>query len=328
MKRNVKIIIASLFAVVGISASIGGAYALYKSAANPSEFTIGTYTHSSSGKITYKVGEVVNDFVGGDKISPDNKSGFIKVPLGGVYSDGIAEQEYVYGNLKVDATISSELVNKVKWSVYIQGYKTGSYWGNWDKVGENLPLRKFTDGDTTLTATTTNLAKDVAVQAVAEPTIPEEVEGTWANQWLEIYIDFTDALTSEEDMIALAGKSFKIDVTFGAPSEGVDIPLIYGDQSGWAEDALEYRMVPNIDADKWQWKYVGLENCSKMIIYYKQGEVEHYIKAKEGGDENGNLVLDNTATYQVYYAGKTVVENQLLVNPETHIVYNSNEYDN
>lgn len=324
MKKNFKVIITSCVAAVGVAASIGGAVALYKSNANNAEFSIGTYTHTSTGTVNYVIGEVTNN-LGTAKISPDKTNLTIYAPLGGTYSADIPAQDFVYGNLSVKATIDEALVNKVAWSVYIQGYKSDSLWGSWD--GDS-PLRKLTAGgdNVNLTATTTTVSKDVAVKAVANPTVCEEhidsetQVSTWDNQWLEIYLDFNDATTASE-FLNLAGKEFKIDITFGELSANAEVPLVFGDQSGWSKDALEYRMVPNIESQTWQWEFKNLTNCSKMIIYYNKmvdtTPTEYYIKSEAGED----VEIDKEQNYQVYYNGSTDNLNVLKVNTETHIIY-------
>lgn len=298
MKKSLKIVLASTIAAVGVAASFGGAFALYTQSANPAEFSIGAYTHTSKGTVTYAAGSVTSS-LGENKISPDNPTVEYKIPLGGSYSNDIPAQDFIYGNLKVDITIPTEIANTTRWCVYVDGYNDGSYWDtNFDTL-RRLTGPKVDDKDP-IVGETTSVNKDIAVNAVASPTAvarPSE-HANVANQWVVVYVNFSEALTAS-NFKNFAEKAFKIDVTFDKVSATCARPQVFGDGNSWNKEAYEYGLVPNIAANKWEWEFKDLSGFGQLLLYVKEGSNERYVK-----DTNGNnLTVDPSKTYQVYVNG-------------------------
>lgn len=314
MKKSLKIVLASTIAAVGVAASFGGAFALYTQSANPAEFSIGAYTHTSKGTVTYKAGAVTSD-LGENKISPAHGTVEYKIPLGGTYSSDIPSQNFVYGNLKVDITIPSAVAEKTLWCVYVDGYNSGSYWDS-----NFASLRRLTGDPASgkqnpYVGTTTSVNKDIAVNAVENPTaVTRPQEGNPINQWVVVYVDFREALTAE-NFKDYAESAFKLDVTFDKVSASCTRPQVFGDGNSWNKEALEYGLVPNIAADKWEWTFKDLTGFGKAILYVKDGGNEYYVKDTNGED----LTLTPATTYQVYVEGISGDKNTLYVDEYNNI---------
>lgn len=318
MKKSIKILITSCIAAVGVGASFGGAFALYYRNATTAEFDIGTYTHTTSGNVTYKLGDVYSS-LGEQKVDFDHNNFTLKVALGGVYSNDIPAQSNVYGNLAVTANIDAKLVDHVKWSVWIENYADGTYWGNWDNGA-----RKLTDGNVALEAAETTVQKNLAVKAVENPVYvanPDE-EHPQIGQVLAIYVEFPEL--SEENFLEYAGATYNFSIDFGEPVD-VDIPIIKGDGNGWSSDAKEYRMVPNInntDNDgAFQWSFENLTGFAKFYIHDEKSDgTTYYVKTVDGND----VEINNTETYSVYYygsSGETGDRQALHLDEEHHVIY-------
>ena len=329
MKKSVKIIVTSCVVALGVGASIGGAYALYTSQATPTTFDIGTYTHSSSGTITYKAGDPVSTLGAGEKINPDHPTVTVKVPLGGLYSNDIPNQEVVYGNLSVKATISSGLVNKVRWAVYMQGYKDGSYWANTNSI--NTFTTQVESQDPYLAALETTVAGDVGVKAVENPGIAVDAnsDGIYDNQWVEIFLNFND-ITADDGFVNFAGETVRLDVTFDKHSNEASVPHVTGDELAWTDED-EYEMVPQIDEEFFQWYYKGLTGMTGMGIHNGDNT---WAKAhpdigndnrKDDGYSGYNVLLDSAKTYSVYSTG--MQGNVLKINTDTNIVYQDPQHE-
>lgn len=320
MKKNIKIILASAFATIGVAASFGGAFALYTKQASNAEFSIGTYKHTSSGTITYDIGDVV-DNIAGKKISPEegHRSAIFKAPLGGYYSNDIAQQDYVYGNLRVDLTIPSAIKDTTRWCVYVDGYNYDSYWNANFNTLRRLTGEPEAGKENPVVGNNNSVNKDVAVNAVKNPAATDYPEATElvphpnaANQWVVIYLDFTEALSDSTFLSTLAEQSFSIDIYFQGVSENCVRPVIIGDGNSWNKEAQEYMMVPNIaHTSAWEWGFQNLTAFNKMIIRVKNDGTDlgdYYVKASSTEttkDTEDNLVLDPTKTYHVYITGVT-----------------------
>lgn len=298
MKKSLKIVLASTIAAVGVAASFGGAFALYTQSADPAQFSIGAYTHTSKGTVTYAAGAVTSS-LGENKISPDHPTVEYKIPLGGSYSNDIPAQDFIYGNLKVDITIPSAVAEKTLWCVYVDGYNTGSYWDSNFASLRRLTGDPASGKENPYVGTTTSVSKDIAVNAVENPTaVTRPQEGNPINQWVVVYVDFREALTAE-NFKDYAESAFKLDVTFDKVSTSCARPQVFGDGNSWNKEAYEYGLVPNIAANKWEWTFKDLTGFGQLLLYVKEGSNERYVK-----DTNGNnLTVDPSKTYQVYVNG-------------------------
>lgn len=338
MKKNIKIILASTIAAVGVAASFGGAFALYTNGANKAEFSIGTYKHTSSGTVTYQIGDI-NNSLGSDKLSPEHNSVLFKAPLGGYYSDDIPNQDFIYGNLRVDLTIPAAIKDTTRWCVYVDGYDEGSYWDS------HFDIRRLTEDAginiNPVVGTKNSVNKDVAVNAKKDPTVinrtgkaqPEDPTPQELNQWVVVYVDFSEALT-EASFKTLAESNFSLDIYFQGVSEDCERPVVIGDGNDWNKDAVEYAMVPNIKNTNWEWGLQNLTGFSKMIIRVRvdgTDDGDYYVKAyynsehpeehQSDRDGDGNLLLDSEKTYHVYIEGVTGSRSTLYKHTESTTNY-------
>ena len=321
MKKSLKIVLASTIAAVGVAASFGGAFALYTQSADPAEFSIGAYTHTSKGTVTYAAGAVTSS-LGENKISPDHPTVEYKIPLGGSYSNDIPAQDFIYGNLKVDITIPAAIANTTRWCVYVDGYNEGTYWDtNYDSL-RRLTGPKVDDKDP-IVGETTSVNKDIAVNAVPSPTAvarPSE-HADAANQWVVVYVNFGEALNAS-NFKTYAESTFKIDVTFDKVSTSCARPQVFGDGNSWNKEAYEYGMVPNIaKPGAWEWEFKNIAGFGQLIIYVKDGTNEYYVKKDNGTEVGENLTVDPDKTYEAYITGVSGSRNTLYTESTTTVNY-------
>lgn len=288
-KKVIGIGVASL----GMLLSIGGAVALYTTAAEDASFGISAGAYAGSGgSVTYKI----NDAAGNSNVAPayltsggeGGGTGLsttytqveYSMALSATYAGGNA-QDYVVGNLGISLTNIPEAYRGklAVWAV-IEGYTSAS-------LGEHYYKNVFMGSDFAISAEEGHqsfvAAHDVAVASA----------GT---QVLHIYLKYNmagvDTLTQNE-----ASLGYTLAVTWGEPSNEFVPAYIKGNANQWEEDD-GYAMLPNINkahAEGWEWIYNNLPGT--------MGETKCFIN--DGSDKwsASNYACDAEKTYNVTWSG-------------------------
>lgn len=294
-KKVIGIGIASL----GMLFSIGGAVALYTTAAEDAHFGISAGAYAGSGgSVTYKI----NDASGNSNVAPSylttggegGGTGLsatytqveYSMALSAAYAGNNA-QDYVVGNLSISLTNIPEAYRGklAVWAV-IDGYTASS-------LGEHYYKNVFMAEDFAITAEEGHQsfagAHDVAVSSA----------GT---QVLHIYLKYNlagiDTLTQNE-----AGLGYTLAVAWGQPSNSFVPAYVMADANQWTSDD-GFSMAPNINkahAEGWEWVYNNLPGTvghSKCLG--PDHEHENQLTIWSSGVD---AELDAEKTYNVYWDG-------------------------
>ena len=286
-KKLIGIAVASF----GMILSIGGAIALYTTAADPASFGIsqGTY-EGSEGAITYKIngntsGAVTPQYLktdgtnGGTGLGGEYTQVKYEFALSATYSSSLIEQNFVVGclHLTID-NIPAEYQGKLSIWAGIEGYEAGS-------LGEHYYAASLMpgEGDFAITseASVFNVNSDIAVS-------------TAGTQKLCVYLKYNLAgINVGEQNEASLG--YSLDVSWGEPSS-FNYAFVKGDNIMWAADE-KYAMNPNINKpfdQGWEWVYNNLPGSFGPGAKCQVGDVW-------SADPNANL--DAEKSYNVYWSG-------------------------
>lgn len=279
-------------ASIGALASIGGAFALYSTAAEDVEFGISAGAYAGSGgTVTYKI----NDAGGASQINPsylkeDGTNGGTglssvytqvkyEMALSAVYAAGANAQNYVVGNLSVSLTnIPEAYRGKLSIWVGIDDYVSGS-------LGANTYGHIFMASDYAITNENQQFvgAHDVTVSA----------NGT---QKLVIYLKYNlagiDLLEKDE-----ASLGYSLAVSWGEPSNEFVPAYVKGDAIQWSEDE-GYAMLPNINktTEGWEWIYNNLPGTI--------GNTKCYINNGSEKWSQSDYTCDPAKSYNVTWSGE------------------------
>ena len=291
MKINKKLIGITV-ASLGMVFSIGGAIALYQTAADDVEFGISAGTYAgSSGSVTYKINNTsgnsnvapaflrTNGTNGGAGLSAEFTQVEYTMALSAEYANNANVQNYVVGNLSISLTNIPEAYRGklAVWAV-IDNYESAS-------LGEHYYKNIFMNSDYQITAENQSFVAnhDVAVSSA----------GT---QVLHIYLKYNlaeiDTLTQNE-----ASLGYTLAVSWGQPSNGFVPAYIKGNGNQWTEDD-GYAMLPNINkahAEGWEWIYNNLPGTIDQTKCFKAGEPDCWTPE--------NVTLDPAKTYNVTWSG-------------------------
>ncbi len=276
MKINKKLIGISI-ASLGMVFSIGGAIALYQTAADPASFGIsaGTYAGSTS-TVTYKIngndgastadphycdGEGQNGGTGISVAYPQVKYEFT---LGATFANDLPAQTYVMGQVSVSLTnLDSSLYGKVTVYASVTGY-TANKIGASSFGGAIIDNVVIADEETQCAGST-----DISVAAAGV-------------QKLVVWVKFANI-----DNYALNEKTnlYDLNVSWGAVSQGFQPAYIVGNGNQWTRDD-QFAMAVNINADTYEWMYEGLPGTfeeAKVVCgeTWCHGEGNHALNAEK-----------------------------------------------
>ena len=286
-KKLIGIAVASL----GMVFSIGGAIALYQTAADPASFGISAGAYAGSGgTVTYKINNTagnsalnpiymntLGDLDDGEGLSTTYTQVKYEVALSAAYAAGANAQDFVVGNLGVSITnIPEAYRGKLSICVVIDGYENNS-------LGKATYERAFGVEDYAITAEAQSYEENRNI-AVASAGVQV------ARIYLKYDLAGVDVLGQNE-----AGLGYTLNVTWGAPTEAFGKAYVVGNENQWTKDD-GYSMAPNINkasAEGWEWIYNNLPGSmenAKCIIgdTWSDGE---------------NAQLNAEKSYTVYWNG-------------------------
>ena len=284
-KKLIGITVASL----GMVFSIGGAIALYQTAADNAGFGISAGAYAGSGgTVTYKI----NNTAGNSSINPvymtgggeDGGTGLsatytqvkYEVALSAVYAAGANAQDFVVGNLAVSVTnIPEAYRGKLSIAVAIDGYENNSLGkATYEHIfGEDFAI--------TEEAQSYNVNKNIAVASAGVQV---------ARIYLKYNLAGIDTLTQNE-----VGLGYTLNVAWGEATNEFVPAYIVGNGNQWTKDD-GYSMAPNINkanAEGWEWVYnnlPGTMESAKCII-------------NDTWSDDPNASLDAEKSYNVYWNG-------------------------
>lgn len=282
MKVNKKLIGITI-ASLGMVFSVGGAIALYQTAAEDASFGIsaGTYAGSTS-TVTYKIngnagasaanphycdGEGNN---GGTAISPAYPQVKYEFTLGADFANDLPAQTYVMGQISVSLTnLDSSLYGKVTVWAGMQGYTEGKI-GATSFTGAIINDVVIANAETECEGST-----DISVAAAGV-------------QKLVVWVKFANI-----DNYALDEKTdlYDLDVTWGAVSQGFKPAYVVGNGNQWTQ-VDEFAMAVNVEATTYEWMYEGLPGTFEQAKVVCDGVWCH---------GEGNHALDPEEIYDVYW---------------------------
>lgn len=289
-KKLIGIGIASFGAI----ASIGGAFALYKQAAEDTEFGISAGVYAGSGgTLTYKINnaggnsEVAPQYLttggenGGTGLSATYTQVEYTMALSAEFAAGANAQNFVVGNLGISLTnIPAAYQGKLAVWAVIDNYVANS-------LGENHYKRIFMNEDFAITD------QEGHTEFVANHDVAVSAAGT---QVLHIYLKYNltgiDTLAQNE-----AGLGYSLSVTWGQPAS-FNPAYVKGDANQWTADA-GYAMAPNINkanSEGWEWIYNNLPGTI--------GETKCFIRENETDKWSAeNYACNPAESYNVTWSG-------------------------
>ena len=284
MKINKKLIGITV-ASLGMVFSIGGAIALYQTAADPATFGIsaGTYAGSTS-TVTYKInghdGESTADphycdaegNNSGTAIRPDYPQVKYEFTLGAQFANDLPAQSFVMGKVSVALTnLDASLYGKVTVYACLEGYTVGKI-GASDFAGTPLINNVvIADAETVCSG-----ARDISVAAAGV-------------QKLVVWVKFANF--SNYDLNEKTNL-YDLDVTWGAVSNEFELAYVVGNGNQWTKDD-EFAMAVNIEATTYEWMYEGLPGT------FGEAKVVCGSTWCHGEGDNHGLLADKT--YDVYW---------------------------
>ena len=293
MKISKKVIGISV-ASLGILFSIGGAVALYTTAAEDAHFGISAGAYAGSGgSVTYKI----NGTAGNSNIAPeyltsggeDGGTGLsvtytqvkYSMALSAAFAGGANAQDYVVGNLGISITdIPAAYQGKLAIWAVIDNYvadSEGEYQYKNVFMNEDFAISEA-EGHQSFTG-----AHDVAVSSA----------GT---QVLHIYLKYNMAGVNMLEKNE-AGLGYTLSVTWAAPSNSFVPAYVKGNGNQWTADD-GYAMLPNINkahSEGWEWIYNNLPGTIGETKCYQTGEPERWSAA--------NYACDPAKSYNVTWSG-------------------------
>ena len=282
MKINKKLLGITV-ASLGMVFSIGGAIALYQTAADPASFGIsaGTYAGSTS-TVTYKINgsegastadphycdaEGQNGGAGISAAYPQVKYEFT---LGATFANDLPAQDFVMGQVTVALTnLDSDLYGKVTVYASVTGYTA-------NKIGaSSFGTALINDVVIANGETQCSGSRDISVAAAGV-------------QKLTVWVKFANidnyVLNEKTDL-------YDLNVTWGAVSGGFTPAYVVGNGNQWTK-VDEFAMAVNINADDYEWMYQGLPGT------FEQAKV---ICGEDWCHAEGNHELNPAKIYDVYW---------------------------
>ena len=280
----------------GALASIGGAFALYKQAAENTGFGISAGAYAGSGgTVTYKINGVTNasDVApqyltdgganGGTGLSTTYTQVEYSMALSATYAAGANAQDFVVGNLGISLTNVPEVYRGklAVWAV-VDNYVASS-------LGEHHYRTSLMPNAEDFAIT----AEDGHQSFSSNHDIAVSSAGT---QVLHIYLKYNlagiDTLTQNE-----ASLGYTLNVTWGQPVS-FNPAYVKGDANQWTADD-GYSMAPNINkaySEGWEWIYNNLPGTI--------GETKCFIRENETDKWSAtNFPCESAKSYNVTWSG-------------------------
>ena len=288
MKKNQ--ILGLSIACFGVIASISTSFALYMKADADKNLGITVTTpEAATGNVNYLLGTVTNS-LGDQKLSPDHRDVTYTVPLQAEYEK--FAQDFIVGKISVDLT--GDLAPQIDISAKVCGYNMGA--------------------DSTITGDKNSIGyktygKDWVFPEGLKTQSQEVTVSVNGAQYLEVKLHLSDTVT-DADFVNYAEKTYNLHLDWCEPTD-FNYAYVIGDASNW-EERPEYKMIPNINADAWEWTYKGLTGFAQAKFKNANGTYGGFDVTNE--NTNGNILLDRTTTYNAYWkeTAKVTIEGNTI----------------
>ena len=303
MKKYAKLLGIAI-AGVGVVGSFAVGYSLYVNQPEAQTIKIGA-TVDTTADINYSIGAITKTFRKSDNtdvtataVSPVACKYHVEVPLGADPKTDHTLQPNVVGKVSVALTGDAITNGTVSGEVSFTGFEAGK----WGENNANELLHYWTkDEPENPDSTWTEHHDEILNKDNPSRTYDRLVVST--NKSQKLVIDLVFDVGTEEKMIAAAAEDLNIAINWGVETS-YNYPYVYGEFCSWSPiENYEYRMVPNIAANSFEWMYHGFSvtNDSDIKARFIDGDVS-------GGS---NYNAKSGKTYNMYWGGSS--ENDLIV---------------
>ena len=291
MKKYAKLLGIAI-AGVGVVGSFAVGYSLYVNQPEAQTIKIGA-TVDTTADINYSIGAITKTFrksdntdVSATAVSPVACKYHVEVPLGADPKTDHTLQPNVVGKVSVALTGDAITNGTVSGEVSFTGFEAGK----WGETNANNLLHYWVEEvehkDYILNKDNPNRTYDGLVVST--------------NKSQKLVIDLVFDVGTEEKMIAAAAEDLNIAINWGEETHW-DYPYVYGDFCSWSPiENYEYRMVPNIAANSFEWMYHGFSVTNDSDIKAR------FVDGKVSGGSNYNA--KSGKTYNMYWSGSDEVE--------------------